>query len=714
MKYELTGCQPRTSVPLNPFGFPEETRSIYASLNLFAASMGLSIALNFVSFGEARGPALAGWLVLQAAAALHHFVGPVVRWRRSTPVDAGLHMALDRRFPDFAGRVEYRLTDRGDYYASQSPGHTVCYIPRGLAYELARQLAGGSPSRLREVFRVAHELGHIASGDSRDFSRCLLFGASATVSGIYLMVLQFWTPGWLAIKTAAVASVAWSFAVMLYDALRYREFYADAAAGYLLGDSGDVEVSVALARLALQERSTRRPWLEGWTHPSFAQRSDTFRDFPRVHDYTAVRAFSAGTLLALLLFAATVILEAIGAGLPPLAGNLFPDTLTWADYIRAVVILLSHLVLSLFVVSGLIGIATLSGRLGLAGCLGGGLVFGAATLATFHSLVLRFFGYEVADRYFDGWFGFRLVVLGVLTHYSVWKLLRHVLTLRGPKRPGPWFRWQCCGGVFAAWLMTVLGYFIYASLVAGWAGTSWERVFPEPAIGGILGKIFLWMFMFGIPKRFDGLLRLQVKWIVAKWNQDNQSGPVAAPDAKLAVEPAPAEFVHSEWYGEGWYLPGATLPPVVDAATASAKPGTTPEVDMTLATSLREAVRNPIGAWWRWSCALATYTRAFRLGPKSEDVSRRYPALLNLHLSVVILVTIPLELCACYLGLRWAMARLVWHTHHIANFLLFLLVVIPFSVYVGLAILWISTAVLAVPAVAAELGARAVAFCKKN
>jgi hypothetical protein len=225
-------------------------------------------------------------------------------------------LLLEQASPEFASSLEshfgqlvrdviFKIGNQHDFYVRTMFGKRICVVPRrALAVLLA---APPSKKGVQDEFitLIAHELGHLLSGDSRAFQLVEFSIACSVIAVIYqwIVVWYFWFPkihgGWpLLLRGSLVTVVAIVlFLHFFYKALRAREFSADSLAIFMVGET---PVLSFLKRMTKRESHIRFPIVYRLTHPSFSLRLDVQLDYYRVFDYTLWRVFVLSVLTAFL------------------------------------------------------------------------------------------------------------------------------------------------------------------------------------------------------------------------------------------------------------------------------------------------------------------------------------------------------------------------------------------------------------------------------
>ena len=520
-----------TTTPANPFLFPTETRSLYLYMNCISICVILFCG-SLLTLGPQLELLL--WFLLDGVFLLVWVGVSISRYRRSLPLSPEIRAALDERLTLKATGTSFRVAHTSDFLAWEALGKRCVFIPVGAVEQLEAETRDPSTPPGYYTALVAHEIGHLITKDSKVLRRTVLLAVSAFLGGVCLAI-AIWPAAWvqrvrLILGFSLILAL---FAALLYRTLRVREFYADAAAGYLVGRDAIKEV---LAGLRAAERYLTRSWWHRLTHPTFDARSQAFDAFSSMIDYSHGKAITTGLLAGFVAVA-----FAMGGNAMIKGGSFF----------LMVIIAPFGLYLGLRVIGGAVITPALMDKLDSKKCL----------IRAFEVWLFLFAGLGLAIYLFAGrnglarvgfsaldlplWQTYARYLLGIIVmHFVFWLGVRQYLRYRCPKYPTRLFTRRAT---------------IWLGLVATQVGIAAQvALFDLPAT--LLGRDGDWL----VKAAASALLVLAVGTLaalgVSGWllmvRQDSRrwgaAGPVTA-----------ALFVDSEW----------SAPGILIAPHGSAQPG---------------------------------------------------------------------------------------------------------------------------------------------
>jgi len=409
--------------------------------------------------------ALAGLILLQ----LWYRVATHRRWKRAGLLSPELEKTLVDRLRLSVLRIDFRVNSPkvGDLVAWQFRRRRVCFIPERLVATLSHEVQDPEESEaLIALPAVAHEVGHLVTGDSRHLQRSLLLAGSAVIAGLGTAIAIFPRTPFAALRlvvgfAAIVSFVGW----LSFRMLRAREVEADRGGGVFLGMG---TMRTFLVRLADRERFLKPSRFYQLTHPTFAARLQRFDAPLREYEYTYAKCVIAGILLGLTIGAfplgshamldrfgaiSWALIVPLGIYLPmkALSAVVFPATLTGQltaslVFKRACQMWLWSavaLIIAMFLFSGIHPLATATGN--------------RSRDAAINSLWLN-----------QGYLLYNFMVLHMVYYVG----MRRVLHYRGPKRADS--RFYAVGAVWlglVAALAGTLGLFVLSAILMPLLGT---------------------------------------------------------------------------------------------------------------------------------------------------------------------------------------------------------------------------------------------------
>lgn len=232
---------------------------------------------------------------------------------------------LTKSFIYFAHDVEFLTRPSGDARALQINNNYYCILRPNQIFDITE---GGEREKQQSKFVVAHELAHIASGDTRDLHRATLSATLAIFTGIAVFIAMLL--GHLKFTAKPVIGLLYLgliYFFLIHWVLRIREFYADKIAGSIIGPEHGLGV---LSRSARISKFLKFSWKYFLTHPSPSARERIFEDFREIYQYSWARVLLSAFVLSAIFFVGP--LAAIGVdsninvtniGLGSAAGMIF-------------------------------------------------------------------------------------------------------------------------------------------------------------------------------------------------------------------------------------------------------------------------------------------------------------------------------------------------------------------------------------------------------
>jgi hypothetical protein len=242
-----------------------------------------------------------------------------VRAKRSANVPEDIEGYIKSTFGHSVDGISFKLTDGFDFYVRDSFGFKTCFVPRRLALGAGEKLSQDS----HEVIVIlAHEIGHLATGDSKRFELSLILLASACFSAAWVLaaLISVIDTSWMIFRAAVgFTTMIFVYLYLLYSAVKSREYAADSFAAYITESQKVIEF---LQRLAHQEKYIEISPLYRLTHPTFSERLAIQKNFFLAYKYPTSDAIISGFIIGML----NVILPLVMGG----AYFRFGDIPYWA------------------------------------------------------------------------------------------------------------------------------------------------------------------------------------------------------------------------------------------------------------------------------------------------------------------------------------------------------------------------------------------------
>lgn len=431
------------STTVRSASLPNPTAGVYWQLNLFSLCVITAVLFLIVPRSESVFMFWTWFAIILAFSTRGH-----IR-ERSPEVPANVREFLTKIVGNSLDEVQLRATSVNDFFARSHFGSKTCFIPSKVIAQLENpdNLSSTKVDELGAI--VAHEVGHLLTGDSKHFEHSLVLMACAGASVFWLFVLLW--PLIASNSTGIIKAVFGSAAIvfvhffLLAAAMRSREFTADSLSCYI---TGAPHIGTFLTRMARREAFTTYSLGYRLTHPTFRERLNIHANFYCSYRYEFKGAAIFGILFALISMGSAAVVTGerlmLNSGMSILIAATFQIAVYYAIFISLIprivvselnITQLSFRAIEMYVVQ--VGFVFLVAT----------VIFGADPIAMFYSPTFEMPNGELANDLLAESFAHtplwaKLItpaVMLVVFHIGAFLGVRRILCFRGQKNIGRFF-----------------------------------------------------------------------------------------------------------------------------------------------------------------------------------------------------------------------------------------------------------------------------------